>query len=97
VRLLRYDRRGISEFALLLVLVAVILVLILVVFGGIAITLGVFFGGRLGIGFLFFIIGLLVFGATLVPQLHVPKQVIYLAYALLGLGVLFLILGVLGL
>jgi len=94
---LKHDTHGISELVLILALVAVILVLVLVVFGGIAITLGVFFGGRLGIGFLFFIIGLLVFGATLVPQLHVQKQVIYLAYALLGLGVLFLVLGVLNL
>lgn len=93
---LHQDVSALSELAILLIIVAVIVVIVLVAAGGIILTVGIFFGGKLGLGFGLLVLGGLLFIALLIPQLHVPKQAIYGVYLLGGLGLLFLVFGALG-
>lgn len=93
---LKSDVSAVSELVMILVLIVVVLVVVGLLFGGIALTLGVFFAGKLGLGFALLVLGIIVFGVTLVPQLHIPKTALWLAYLFIGAGLLLAFLGVLG-
>jgi len=93
--MMRHDDRGISELVILLLVILLIIVVIAVLAGGIVLTIAVFFGGKLGIGFFFFVMaGLAFLGWTFIkPKM---KPLLWAVYLLGGLGLVFLILGVLG-
>lgn len=92
---LRHDKSGISELVILLLVVLLIIVVVAVLAGGIVLTVAVFFGGKLGIGFFLFVMaGLAFLGWVFIkPKL---KQLLWGVYLLGFLGLVFLVLGVLG-
>lgn len=93
--MMRHDESGISELVILLLVVLLVIVVIAVLAGGIILTVAVFFGGKLGIGFFFFVMaGLAFLGWVFIkPKM---KPILYGVYLLGALGLIFLILGVLG-
>ena len=92
---MRHDERGISELIILLLVILVIIVLVALIAGGIVLTIAVFFGGRLGLGFFFIVLAGLGFLAWVFIKPKV-KALLWGVYLFGILGVLFLILGVLG-
>jgi hypothetical protein len=91
---MRHDDRGLSEISILLILVLAIIVMIGLIAGGFTIVAALFFGGRLGAGLFLFILA----GFALLAWHFVIKQpaMLYLVYILVGIGLVFIVLGVLG-
>ncbi len=89
------DESGVSELVMLLGLVVVILLVVGFIIGGIGLSIGIFFGGLIGIG-----VGLVIFGFLVLLAsffLHFQKVGLYLFLGMMLTGVALMILGALGL
>lgn len=93
MRSLRSDSSALSELAILLILILAIIVVIALIAGGIILSVGLFFGGRLGIGLFLFITG----GLTLVAMRWIHHNALFwLGITQFVLAIVFLVLGALG-
>ncbi len=89
------DESGVSELVMLLGLVVVILLVVGFIIGGIGLSIGIFFGGLIGLG-----VGLVIFGFLVLLAsffLHFQKVGLYLFLGMMLAGVALMILGALGL
>lgn len=93
---LRPDVSGLSEIAIILLAIVVIIALVVLVTGGLTLVFAIFFGGLLGLGF-----GLLVFGfIALFVSFFIrafAKLGLLLGLGLIVIGVVLMGLGALGL
>jgi hypothetical protein len=92
--MMRHDERGLSEISILLILVLAIIVIIGLIAGGFTLVAALFVGGRFGAGLFLFVIA----GFALIAWYFAVKQpaMLYLVYILIGIGLVFIVLGVLG-